>query len=132
MPVMEGTQRLKTVVAEYDFAKHGGATSGTKTLNAVDSSGNYIPAGSVVTGGFVDVLTAGAGATATVDFNVESANDIAAAITVANLTLGARLSVIPAGTGATSVKTTVGRSITMDINTAALTAGKFRVTLFYV
>lgn len=130
-PVMEGTKRLKTVEAEYDFAVDGGGT-GTITLRAVPGSadGNTLPAGAVITGGYIDVETACLSGTGTMAIAAEGAADVLAATAQAGLTVG-RKSVVPAGTGATSVKTTVVRSLTLTIATAAFTAGKFRVVLFY-
>lgn len=131
MPVMEGTTRLKTLQAEYDFAVDGGAV-GTITLRAapLDNQGNELPAGAVIEMGYIDVETAVASATGTVAITAEAAADILAATGQAGLTVG-RKSVIPAGTGASAVKTTVKRNLTMTIGTAVLTAGKFRVVLFY-
>lgn len=128
MPVMEGTTRLKTASAEYDFAVDAGAV-GTITLRSApgDLQGNLIPAGSVIEMGYIDVETA-PGGTGTVALTAEAAGDIRAAATIAAT---GRISVVPAGTGATAVKTTVARSITMTIAVAVLTAGKFRVVLFY-
>lgn len=132
-PVIEGTTSLKTVQAEYDFAIDGGAVS-TITLRAApdtgDDQGNLIPAGAVITHGYVDVSTAVLSATGTVALQVEAAADVLAATAQAGLTIG-RKSVIPVATGASAVKTTVARSIVAVIGTAPLTAGKFRVVLFY-
>lgn len=125
MAIIEGTTDVKTVQADYDFAVDGGAT-GTITLRG----DNTIPNGSVVTGGYVDIETACLSATGTIAIQVEGAGDVLAAAAQAALTTG-RKSVIPAGTGATSVKTTAERSIQIVIATAAFTAGKFRVVLFY-
>lgn len=128
-PVIEGTDRVKTVEAVYDFAVDGGAV-GTITLRTDDGLGNLIPAGAVITGGYIDVETACASATGTMAINSEAAGDILAATAAGGLTAG-RKSVTPAGTGATSVKTTVARSLALTIATAAFTAGKLRVVLFY-
>lgn len=131
MPVIEGTSAVKTAQAEYDFAVDGGAT-GAITLRSApgDVHGNTVPAGAVVTGGYIDVETACLSATGTISVGVEGAADLLAATGQAGLTTG-RKSVVPAGTGATSVKTTVARSVTITIATAAFTAGKFRVVVFY-
>ena len=133
MPIIEGTTTPKSVQAEYDFAVDGGAVS-TITLrsapDAGDNQGNTIPVGSVITHGYIDVLTAVASATGTVAVTAESAADMLAATGQAGLTLG-RKSIVPAATGATAVKTTAARSISITIATAVLTAGKFRVVLFY-
>lgn len=132
-PIIEGTTSLKTVQAEYDFAVDGGAV-GTITLRAApdtgDNQGNTIPAGSVITHGYIDVATACLSATGTIAVQVEGAGDILAATGQAGLTVG-RKSVVPAATGATAVKTTAARSIAVVIGTAAFTAGKLRVVLFY-
>lgn len=124
MGVIEGTTRVKTVQADYDFAVDGGAT-GTITLRG----DNTIPAGAVITGGYVDIETACASATGTIAVQAEGAGDILATSLEAALTTG-RKSVIPVGTGATSVKTTVARNVKIVVATAAFTAGKFRVVLF--
>lgn len=130
MPVIEGTARLKTAQAEYDFAVDGGAVS-TITLRAVDNQGGTIPAGSVITGGYIDVETAVLPVTvSTVALTAEAAGDLRAAAVASDLTVG-RKSVIPASTGATAVKTTVARSLTMAIAAGTLTAGKFRLVVFY-
>lgn len=128
-PVIEGTSRLKSVQAEYDFATDGGA-AGVITLRPIDSLGNSIPAGSVVTGGFIDVSVACLSASGTIALGIEAANDLVTAAGQASWTTG-RKSIVPAGTGATSVKTTVARSLAITIATAAFTAGTFRVTVFY-
>lgn len=125
MGIIEGTTELKTVQADYDFAVDGGAVS-TITLRG----DNTIPTGSVITGGYVDIETACLSATGTIAVQVESAADMLAASLQAALTTG-RKSVIPVGTGATSVKTTAERNIKIVVATAAFTAGKFRVVLFY-
>lgn len=125
MGVIEGTTRVKTVQADYDFAVDGGVVS-TITLRG----DNTIPNGAVITGGYIDVETACASATGTIAVQAEGAGDILAATAEAGLTTG-RKSVVPAGTGATSVKTTASRSVKIVIATAAFTAGKFRVVLFY-
>jgi hypothetical protein len=135
MPVIEGTTVLKTAVGEYDFAVDGGAV-GTITLrsNLSDSNGNDVPAGSVVEGGYIEVDTAvTSGGAATLSAGSEAAGDLQAATVVSGApwsTTG-RKSVVPAFTGATTVKTTVRRNLSVAVATAALTAGKFRVVVFY-
>jgi hypothetical protein len=131
MPIIEGTTRLKTAVGEYDFAVDGGAIS-TITLRSGDSSGNTVPAGSVIVGGYVEVDTQlTSGGAATIGVNVEAAGDLLAAATaVATYTTG-RKSLIPVGSGVTSVKTTVTRALTITVAAFALTAGKMRVVVMY-
>lgn len=132
MSQIEGTRRLKTITAEYDFAKDAGAV-GAITLRGYpsDGDGNSLPPGSVVLGGFVDVETACTSATGTMALHAEGANDLVNAVGQGSWTTG-RKSLIPAFTGSTTVKTTVARSLVLTIGTAVFTAGKFRVTVFYV
>lgn len=135
MPVIEGTTRLKEASGEYDFAVDGGAI-GTITLRSAGGAviGNTLPAGSIVTGGYIEVDTAlTSGGAATVAVTAEAAGDtlVAAAVSGAPWSTTGRKSIVQAFTGVTSVKTTVGRSMTMTIATATLTAGKFRVVVFY-
>lgn len=135
MPQIEGTRTLKTAVGEYDFAVDGGAIS-TITLRAAanDPLGNEIPAGSVIMSGYIEVDTLlTSGGAATVGVNSEAAGDLLAPITVAGApwsTTG-RKSIIPVGTGAASVKTTVKRNLTVTIAAFTVTAGKFRVVVMY-
>lgn len=129
MPVIEATQGLKEAAGEYDFAVDGGA-AGTLTLRG----DNSIPAGSVIMGGYLEVLTAvTSGGAATIGVSSEGASDLvaAAAVSGAPWSTTGRKSLIPVFTGATTVKTTVARSLAIVIATAALTAGKFRVVVFY-
>lgn len=126
-----GGTNLKTVQAEYDFAVDGGAV-GTIVLRQSGSTlPNIIPAGGVILGGYIEVLTtATSGGAATIGVNSEAAGDIKAAATgVATYTAGV-VPVVPSwGTGA--VKTTAARNLAITIAVAALTAGKFRVVVMY-
>jgi hypothetical protein len=132
MAKIEGLQGIKTYVGEYDFAVDGGAVS-TIVLRSPDGSGP-IPSGSYITGGLLDVLTGfttGAGAVAGIQ--AEAANDIVASTIVSGApysTTGTK-SIIPAGTGATAVKTTAARAPAIVIGTGAITAGKCRLVLYY-
>ena len=135
MPIIEGTTGLKTAIGEFDFAVDGGAV-GTITLRAqpTDATGNEIPAGSVITGGYIEVDTPfTSGGAATVSAGSEAAADLqaAAAVSGAPWSSTGRKSIVPAGTGATSVKTTAKRALTLTVAVAALTAGKGRVVVFY-
>jgi hypothetical protein len=129
------SRRMKSVKGEYDFAVDGGVI-GTITLrdDAGDELGNVIPSGSIIMGGYIEVDTLLTGTGATVAVNSEAAGDILAAAAISGVpwsTTG-RKNVIPAFTGATSVKTTADRSVAITIAVANLTAGKFRVVLFFV
>lgn len=129
MTIMAGVKALKVWQGEYDFAIEGGGTGlpQTITLRTLDGA---IPIGSVILGGYVDVLTACLSATGTIALQAEAANDIVNAVGQASWTLG-RKSIIPVFTGASTVKTTADRSPAMVIATAAFTAGKFSLVLFY-
>lgn len=135
MPVMEGTRGLKEARGEYDFAVDGGAVS-TITLRSApsDSNGNEIPSGSVIMGGYIEVDTAlTSGGSATVAVNSEGAGDLttAAAFGGAPWSTTGRKAITPVMTIATSVKTTARRNLAITVATAALTAGKFRVVVWY-
>lgn len=135
MPVIEGSQRLKTAIAEYDFAVDGGAVS-TITLRTAsgDSLGNSLPTGSVIHSGYIEVDTIlASGGAATVSVGSEAAGDLLGATAFGSSPWSStgRKSITPAATGATSVKTTAARSISIAVATAALTGGKFRVVVFY-
>jgi len=112
----------------YSFAVEGGAV-GTIPLHT-----DQIPANAVILGGFVDVVTPPtSGGAATLGIGVESGADIvaAAAVSGAPWSTTGRKSVIPAFTGASSVRTTQARVVNAIIATAALTAGVVDVYLFY-
>lgn len=137
MSVIEGTTRLKEASGEYDFAVDGGAVGAITLRSAGGASlGSELPAGSVITGGYIEVdtlVTSASSNTGTISVGSESAADLlAAAVTSgAPWSTTGRKSILPAATGATSVKTTVKRNLTITVATAALTAGKFRVVVFY-
>lgn len=136
MPIMEGTHRVKRARGEYDFAVDGGAVS-TIVLRAdvADSIGGNIPNGAVILGGYIEVDTIlASGGAATVAVNAEAAGDLlaAAAFNGAPWSTTGRKSIIPAFTGATTVKTTAARNVAIAIAGAALTAGKFRVVVEYL
>ena len=133
MPIIEGTERLKSAVGEYDFAVDGGAT-GPITLRSSGALGNVIPAGSVVMGGYIEIDTLFTTSTAaTMAISVEAANDVQTATVVsgAPYSTTGRKSITEAFTGATTIKTTVARSIVATIAVGTVTAGKGRVVLFY-
>jgi hypothetical protein len=129
MSVIEGTKGLKEWKGSYDFAVDGGLVS-TITLRSNDGE---IPIGSVIEGGYADVVTPLASATGTGALQAEAANDIiaAAAASGAPWSTAGRKSVVPSFTGATTVKTTAKRKPALVVGTAALTAGKFDLVLFY-
>jgi hypothetical protein len=114
----------------YDFAVDGGGV-GTIAITGAEK----IPANAIILGGVVEVDTVPtSGGSATIAIQVEGANDTvnAAAISGAPWSSTGRKSTIPAFTGATSLKTTAARDISLVIGTAALTAGVIDVFLVYV
>jgi hypothetical protein len=130
MSVIEGTTELKSWKGSYDFAVDGGAVS-TITLRSNDGT---LPVGAVVMGGYVKVTTGiTSGGAGTGALQVEAANDTVngTAVSGAPWSTAGQKSVIPAFTGATSVETTAARQPKLVIGTAALTAGKFDLVLFY-
>lgn len=135
MPIIDSTTRLKTASAEYDFAVDGGAI-GTITMRSSpqDIMGGTIPAGSVVEGGYIEIDTLfTTGTAATMALQIEAAGDLQAATVVsgAPYSTTGRKSIVPVFTGATTVKTTVARSLTAVIATGTITAGKGRIVIFY-
>jgi hypothetical protein len=128
--IIEGTGYLKSYRGEYDFAVDGGAVS-TITLR---SSEGAIPSGAVIMGGYLEVDTGfTSGGAGTAALSVEAAGDVvvAAAVSGAPWSTTGRKSIIPVFTGATTVKTTASRAPTIAFATAAITAGKGRLVLFY-
>lgn len=123
---------LLVIRGKYDFAVDGGAIS-TIAITA----GLPIPSGSVIVGGYVNVITQlTSGGAATIACQVEAANDILTAVAVASWTTG-RKNVLPspttgALTASTAVKTTADRNISLVIAAAALTAGVANVVLYVV
>jgi hypothetical protein len=124
-PEGSGTKWMR---GRYDFAVDGGA------ISSITISAENIPANAIILGGVVEVDTAvTSGGAATLAVQVESAGDIVAAAVVSGApwsTTG-RKSVIPAFTGATTVKTTAARGIVVVIAAATLTAGQVDVLLAY-
>jgi hypothetical protein len=123
--------RLKTAMGVYDFAVDGGAVSTIPLMGAA-----LIPLGATIVGGYVDVVTqVTSGGAATLAIQVEAANDILTAVAVASWTVG-RKNILPAQqsgalTASTLVRTTALRDISLVVGAFALTAGKFKVVLFY-
>lgn len=121
--------RMKIARGDYDFAVDGGAAGTIALMGATN-----IPSGATILGGWVEVTQAfTSGGAATVAIQVEAAGDIvaAAAVSGAPWSTTGRKSVIPVFTGATTVRTTAARDISLVIATAALTAGKAKIILVY-
>lgn len=132
-PVAEGSTAyagaLKWARARYDFAVEGGAVS---TIALIGTA--LIPSGAIILGGFVEVTVVPVGAGASIAVQVEAANDIvsAAAISGAPWSTTGRKSIVPVFTGATTVKTTAARDVSVVISAAVLTAGVFDVFVAYI
>lgn len=129
MAVIEGTDRLKMAVGEYDFAVDGGAIS-TITLRGGGSLGGGFPSGAVIIHGYIEVDTILAGgAGATVAIGSEATGDIQAAAVFTGAPWSTTGRKVIAFSGA---KTTTGtRALTATIAVGTLTGGKFRVVMFY-
>ena len=109
--------------ATYDFSVHGGPV-GDIELDL------KLPANAIVYQGLIDVVTAPtSGGSATVALKIEGAADLLAATAISSVT--GQLDTIPDGAAANVVKTTTEQTLTVTVATAALTAGKFHVYLFY-
>jgi hypothetical protein len=128
---VNGLGALRVACATYDFAKQGGAV-------AAHSLGVTLPKGAVVVDSLIDVITTCTTASAdsgTMAIHIQSANDIVTATAVSaggNIWDAGLHAGVPVGSAATSIKLTADRVITATIGTAAFTAGKFRVWLFYL
>lgn len=137
MGIIEGTKKLaaggalgaaKPAVGLYDFAVDGGAV-GDITLR-----GDKIPNGAVIVDALlhVDTVPTSAGA-ATIAVKSEAAADIQAAAAISGApwsTAGAKRASLTATSA--PIKPTAERSIVATVGTAALTAGKFKVVVWYV
>ncbi len=127
----DGIGAVQVARATFDVAVVGGAIATTFDL------GVTIPAKAIIIDGIIDVITAldSAAHTATIAIQVESAGDMLADVVVSSGgTLGFH-DIIPVGTAATVVKTTVARNIKLVTGNHAsqtLTVGKLVVQLRYV
>jgi hypothetical protein len=133
---MEGTGRLKTWTGRYSFTRGDVSVVGTAALVSDDGA---IPTGSIITGGYLDVvvspstLDASSAGPSTIALKVEGANDVinAAAVTGAPWSTTGRKDIIPDSTGSTALKTTAAREPSMVIAVEDLDAGDFTLVLFY-
>lgn len=145
----KGIRPMEMVMATYDVS---GGDSGAIGAHAL---GVYIPKNAVVTRVFVDVVTTftdGASDTATIALHAQSANDIVAAIAIADSTNvwdagahGSKIGFPNLGADAahdsavevaalfagTYLKMTAERELVATVATAALTAGKMNIFVEY-
>lgn len=115
--------------ADYSFAVQGGAVS---TIGLTGST--FIPSGTVILGGYMEVTSAVIGAGATAAIQINGANDVisAAAVSGAPWSTTGLKAIVPVFTVATAIKTTAARDISLVITAAVLTAGVFKVVIFAV
>lgn len=129
MPIIEGTDRLKTAIAEYDFAVDGGAIGSIPMRGGTATLGGGLQSGAVVMSGYIEVDTPlTSGGAATVAVTSEGAGDIQAAAVVTGAPWSTTGRKAVTFTGA---KMTANRTPTVVVAAFALTAGKFRVVLVY-
>lgn len=123
--VFTGGSQSRMIVAEYDFARHGGA-QGSIVIGS-------IPSGTWVIGGFMNVETAPVGVGASIGITSEGAGDIVAVAAIAGApwsTTGRKAIVPKRNTPeTTAILTTALRSILFVISGADLTAGKVQLYL---
>lgn len=137
MPIIEGTYKAggqglgspKPAYAVYDFAVDGGA------VGAITLRGDSVPSGAVIVDSLLRVTTALTGGTVTdtLSLGSEGATDIqsAAARNAAPwATAGAKRGTLTAT--AAPVLTTANRSLTFTVNGTDLTAGAFKLVVWYV
>lgn len=128
--MQRGLGALQEAKTTYDFSVDGGAV-GTITPKATV----IIPAGAVIFGGFIQGITLPtSGGGATIAIGLGSGAQVAAlkaATAIATYVAGATVALIPVFTAASVVKAAADTAITFTIATAALTAGKVQVTVFY-
>jgi hypothetical protein len=124
-PEGSGTKWMR---GRYDFAVDGGA------ISSITISAENIPANAIILGGVVEVDTA---VTSVVPqpsrcrSSPQATSSQRRPCRVLPWSTTGRKSVIPAFTGATTVKTTAARGIVVVIAAATLTAGQVDVLLAY-
>lgn len=131
----DGLGVVRTVRGTFDFAVQGGAV-GNHDLLDEDGVAISIPANSIILDGMVDVQTTFSSPTAdtaTLAIQAEGANDIVDAVAIATGTPWDQglQAIVPLGTAASAVKTTVARPLRVVIGVEAVTVGKMTVFLRY-
>lgn len=126
--VRGAVQVLKLV---YDYSKDGGAVG---TIGLRDENHNLvkIPKGAIISGCLIDQITtptSGGSATIALNTGLGTAGDIKDATAYGSFT--GLVACVPVGSAASSIRTTIDTSPSMAIATAALTAGKINVLLYY-
>lgn len=122
------TGRLQVAYGLYEFALDGGAAS-TIALRG-DS---VIPSGATILHSVIHVDTVPVGATATIGVSSEGASDIRAAAAISGAPWSTTGDKLGSQTFASApITTTAARTLSAVVGTAALTAGKFAVVVFYI
>lgn len=120
-----GGSQSRWIVAEYDFAKHGGAQAGHVI--------GKLPSGTWIIGGFMNVETAPVGAGASIGITTEGAGDVVAVAAIAGApwsTMGKKAILPKRNTPeSTSILTTEARDILFVTSGADLTDGKVQLYL---
>lgn len=112
----------------YDFAVDGGVIGLITPATAV-----ALPNKAVVTNGWFHVTTLFVGATATIALGLVTTTDLLGATAIATFGSTGFHAMIPVGTAATFVASTLAtQKMTMTVATAALTAGKAVFVLEYI
>lgn len=137
MSVIEKTDRLlgglgrgepKACVCLYDFAVDGGA------VGDIALRGDVLPSGAVIVDSLIRVETVlTSGGAATVAIKTEGTADVNAADAISGApwsTTGAKRGDLTSTTA--PVTTTAVRTPTATVGTAALTAGKFTLVIWYL
>lgn len=125
-----GGGAAQLVKATYDFAVDGG---GIGTIQLANSF--LLPTGAIVFGGLIDGITlptSGGGATIAIGLGAGAqAAALKAATAIATFAAGAVLPIIPVWTAASAFVVAADTKVSVTIATAALTAGKFSINLYY-
>lgn len=120
---------LRAIAVQYDFSIHGGAV-GSISLR------QKLPKSAILIHSVIEVLTAPtSGGSATIAVNTEAAGDVLTATAIGSApwsSTGLKTATPVIGTASGYIKTTADRDITITVATAALTAGKFNIFLFYL
>lgn len=125
---MDGLQPIiHATEFKYDFSIHGGA------IGAVTIQDKTFPTNALIMGGLImDPDTDLVGATATVSLGVKAAGDLHAADAIADIN-GGPLWADQITLGSTApIETASQEGLIVTIAVAALTAGVFRVKVFWV
>lgn len=113
----------RVAYSEYSFAKDGGV------VGDIVLRGSVLPAGAVITNGYLDVETAvTSGGAATLALKLVTAADLMPAMEKGNFPINALFDIGVAGIG----PLTAYKTPTLTVGAVALTAGKFTLALEYI